>query len=123
MNALRDIPSGLTVTDAQFPILRVFASWPGDSNLERSKVKPPKKIKARNPADDEDKKDEKKDVDSHPLATLHLENFIRMSKEMDVNWFRGLVEKNEVIQLKRSIGEDLSSWKRAKQQGGDEMVG
>ena len=44
----------------------------------------------------------KKDDDSHPLATLHLENFDRMSKEMDVNWFRGLVEQNEVIHLKRS---------------------
>jgi hypothetical protein len=115
MNALRDIPFGLTVTNAQFPILRVFASWPGDSNLDRSKAKPPKETKARNTAGDEDLAGRKKDVDSHPLATLHLENFIRMSKEMDVNWFRGVVEQNEVIHLKRSASsEDLDMRKRAR---------
>jgi hypothetical protein len=122
MNALQGIPSGLTVTKAQFPILRVFASWPGDSNLNRSKPNPSKKTKVRDPASNEDLIAKKIDVDLHPLATLHLENFICMSKEMDVNWFRGLVEQNEVICLKRSASEDLDTRKRAKQQGGDEMV-
>ena len=118
MNALRNIPFGLTMANTQFPILRVFASWPGDSNLNRSKLK---KTKVRNPAGGENLV-EVNDVDLHPLVTLHLENFIRMSKEMDINWFRGLVEQNEVIHLKRSASEDMDTRKRAKQQGGDEMV-
>ena len=121
MNALQGIPLGLTVTKAQFPILRVFASWPGDSNLNRSKPNPPETTET-NPAGNEDPIGKKIDVDLHPLATLHLENFIRMSKEMDVNWFRGLVEHNEVIYLKRSASENLDARKRRKQQGGDEMV-
>ena len=53
MNALQGIPSGLTVTKAQFPILRVFASWPGDSNLNRSKPDPPETT-VTNPAGNED---------------------------------------------------------------------
>jgi len=113
MNALQSIPFGLTVTKAQFPILRVFASWPGDS-----KPNPPKTM-VTNPAGNEDPIGKKIDVDLHPLATLHLENFIRMIKEIDVNWFRG---QNEVICLKRSANEDLDTRKRTKQQGGDEMV-
>ena len=95
MNALRDIPSGLTVTNNQFPILRVFASWPADAKLDRSKLE-----------GDEGVPRKKKDDDSHPLATLHLANFVRMSKETDVKWFRGLVERNEVIHLKRKRGGD-----------------
>ena len=121
MNALQGIPFGLTVTKARFPILRVFASWPGDSILNRSKPDPPETT-VTNPAGNEDPIGKKIDVDLHPLATLHLENFIRMSKEMDVNWFRGLVEQNEVICLKRSASENLDARKRRKQQEGDEMV-
>ena len=118
--------------NAEFPILRVFASWEGDANLDRSmaKTEQMKKNKAKDPAGNEDLAGEKKtpscDVDSHPLATLHLENFNRISKEMDVNWFRGIVEQNEVIHLKRSASVELDTHmqKRAKQQvADDEMVG
>ncbi len=60
----------------------------------------------------------KKDDDLHPLASLHLENFVRISEEMDVNWFRGLVEKNEVIEMKRSASEEI----RGSGQRSDGMV-
>jgi len=118
MNALREIPFGLTTTNAQFPILRVFASWPADANLDRTNPKPPKTT--RKPAGKEDPP-RKRDGDLHPLATLHLTNFVRMSQKMDINWFRGLVEQNEVIHLKRSAGEDLDTQK-SKRLGGDDMV-
>ncbi len=111
------------MTNTQFPILRVFASWPGDSKLDRSNAETCKKTKVKNPSD-EDLVDKNNDVDLHPLATLHLENFIHMNEKMDVNWFRGFVEQKEVIHLKRSASEelDMSTWKRTKQQEGDEMV-
>jgi len=51
--ALRDIPYGLTVTNAEYPILRVFASWPGDAKLDRSKKKPRQKSSAGDEVVDE----------------------------------------------------------------------
>lgn len=38
-DALREIPLGLTVIKADFPVLRVVVSWEGDANLDRSMSK------------------------------------------------------------------------------------
>jgi len=92
-SALGEIPCGLTVTGAKYPILRVFASWPGDAKLHRSKK----------PSQNADE-DRRYDVDLHPLATLHLDNFNHMSKSMDLKWFLGDVEQKEVIHAKRLAG-------------------
>jgi hypothetical protein len=62
------------------------------------------------------------------VAALHLDNFNRVSKEMDVNWFKGDVEQKEVVHLKRSArsaGLDIDTThrlKRTRQQADDEMV-
>jgi hypothetical protein len=104
------------VADDQFPILRVFASWPADAKLDRSKPKPPKTT--RKPADNANSCKTKKDDDLHPLASLDLEIFVRISEEMDVKWFRRLVERNEVIQMKRSANEGIGG----SGQRSDDMV-
>jgi hypothetical protein len=49
------------------------------------------------------------DPDPHPLATLHLGNFIAASKQLGQNWFRGDVELKEIVHLKRPPGSDVSN--------------
>ena len=71
--------------------------------MDRSK---PKTTRSK-PAGNANLPRKQKDDDLHPLASLHLENFVRITEEMDVNWFRGLVEKNEVIEMKRSASEEI----------------
>ena len=114
-DALRDIPCGLTVTNAEYPILRVFASWPGKAMLYRSK-----KPSQKSSADDEGVEEKRRyDVDLHPLATLHLVNFNSVSEEMGLKWFCGDVEQKEVIHAKRSAGSaglDMRKSKRAREQ-------
>ena len=70
-DALANIPRrhSLKVKGAKYPILRVFASWPGEAKLERTLGRV--------------------DPDRHPLATLHLGNFDKVRKELDRNWFQG----------------------------------
>jgi hypothetical protein len=73
-DALADIPNALKVEGADYPILRIFASWRGDAKLERT----------LDPRD--------KDVgypDQHPLATLHLENFNEFAEKLAREYFRG----------------------------------
>ena len=62
-----------------YPILRVFASWPGDAGIERS-------------LGYDDSKSEI-DTNRHPLASLHIENFENISKELARSWFRGYAEQ------------------------------
>jgi len=95
-DALQDIPCGLTVTNAEYPILRVFASWPGDAKLVQSK-KPSQKSSADNEGVEEN---HQYDVDLHPLASLHLDNFNHVSKEIGLKWFCGDVEQKEVVHAK-----------------------
>ena len=45
------VPLGLKVKDAEYPVLRVFASWPGEAKLERTIAKKQrKKVNAPNKA-------------------------------------------------------------------------
>lgn len=103
------------MTNAKYPILRVFASWPGDAKLDRSKEKP----RQKNPAEGEEVEEiAPYDVDPHPLATLHMVNFEHMSKAMGLQWFCGDVEQKEVVYAKRSasVGLDMRKSKRAREQ-------
>ena len=117
-DALRDIPCGLTVTNVKYPILRVFASYPGDAELDRSK-----KLRKKSSADDEEVAS--CDVDSHPLAALDMVNFKSASKEIGLQWFCGDVEQREVVHAKRSacsVGLDMPKSKRAREQQPEEDV-
>jgi hypothetical protein len=80
--ALASIPLGLKAIGADYPILRVFASWPGRAQLNqsmdwkenrdtkmRSSTEPPNQFNREQSVDDIE------DPDLHPLATLHLDNF------------------------------------------------
>ena len=81
--ALKNIPRGLKARGADYPVLRVFASWPGEAKLERTDEWPG-------------------DADKHPLACLHLENFEEVGYKLDADWFRrDLLEK--VISSKEKV--------------------
>ena len=82
---------------AEYPVLRIFASWPGEAELDRtigwSEANQGSAI----------------DADQHPLAALHLENFVKFSTALDQRWFRRDVEEKIVMPLKRAHEEDLDS--------------
>jgi len=84
-NALENIPRGLPVQGADYPVLRVVASWPGEAQLERSK------------------EGDVEDTDHHPLAALRLDAFKGVCDTLSSQWFRGIPEKRGV---KRTPGED-----------------
>lgn len=94
------MPLGLKVKGADYPILRVFASWPGEAKLMRSM----NWSEAEKPRDEvEDDGDNIGDPDKHPLATLNLENFTKFSEALDSNWFRVDIEQRL---LKRTHREE-----------------
>jgi len=77
-DVLKEIPLGLKAKGADYPILRVFASWPGEAWLDRTlewKENPKQRSKKPKRARLESRADCSEDTDGHPLATLHLENF------------------------------------------------
>lgn len=95
--ALANIPlrHSLKVKGARYPILRVFASWPGEAKLERTLGRV--------------------DPDRHPLANLHLGNFDKVRKELNRDWFQGVGQP--VASSKRALEEPesgLPSRKRVK---------
>jgi hypothetical protein len=71
--ALAKIPLGLKVEGADYPVLRVFSSWPGKTELQRSL----KKHKSGS------------DIDNHPLATLNLATCRAHDAKLGEAWFRG----------------------------------
>ena len=85
MNALTNIPHGLTIESAEHSVLRVFASWPGEAKLERT-LKPRKTT----------------DLDKHPLAALDLETILSVSKGLNREWIRMAVEQRMVDHQKRA---------------------
>ena len=93
---MASIPLGrsLKAAGADYPILRVFASWPGEARLDR--------------ADGED-------PDAHPLATLRLDEFVKVSKELSRIWFLRSGQQVPALPSKRAREEwDSRSRKRAK---------
>jgi hypothetical protein len=68
----------ITVEGASYPVLRVFASWPADADLERTldiTDKPPLSRKQKMVQAEDDEDIISYDPDQHPLATLHLQSF------------------------------------------------
>src|SRR5258708_1598349 len=90
--ALENLPSGVEVKGADYPVLRIFASWPGEAGLDRT---------------GEWKLGAPIDPDGHPLATLHLTNFRNVGKTLFQKWFGRDVEEKLVVKLKRAREEGL----------------
>ena len=120
-DVLAKIPLGLKTEDADYPVLRVFASWEGEANLERTldwKEKTNKKNSARTNTQpiskQETGEDDVEDPDHHPLATLHLANFRKVGEKLDQNWFRGDVEQKLVVHSKHAREEQDSESPRVR---------
>jgi hypothetical protein len=82
------IENGITIPNASYPILRIFASWPADAKLNRTQdLKKPKGRKATKfRANVDEDSVSVTDPDLHPLATLHLENFDENSRRFAQSW-------------------------------------
>jgi hypothetical protein len=102
-DALIEIDPSIAVTNASYPVLRVFASWPADAKLDRT-LEPRKKKKISQAEVDEDSVNIP-DPDLHPLATLHLEHFNNIGKMLSKSWFRGDLEQREVVFAKNQSND------------------
>jgi hypothetical protein len=132
--ALKNIPRGLKGTNTDYPILRVFASWPGWPKLHQTV---PKSGDIQSTSGQHEGRisedflqtgigqelgdDEAfwpsvvgPDPDSHPLATLHLSNFKTTNDLLDKNWFLGVVVPAKRMFLESDSEESFHESKRAK---------
>jgi hypothetical protein len=76
MEVLASIPNGLKAEQTNYPVLRVFASWPGDAKLERTTIwKEEEKRQSQTMVEQGSDADPIPDPDLHPLATLNPRNF------------------------------------------------
>lgn len=101
-DAFANIRHGLKAPNASYPILRVFASWPGNAALERTlhykEPKTPRKGAAKKKNEPQATEQAKvTDPDLHPLATLHIANFKDIGKTLSRNWISGDIEQKEAV--------------------------
>jgi hypothetical protein len=104
-DALSKVEPRILIPNSPYPILRIFASWPADANLERTLDcnKSRKRNRTKTQAQvDEDSVDI--DPDGHPLATLHMEYFNKISLMLGKCWYMD-VEEYEVVQERRVSSE------------------
>jgi hypothetical protein len=110
-DALKKIEHGITIAEASYPILRIFASWPANAKIERTqdlkKSKKGKATKSRTKVD-EDSVDVF-DTDPHPLAMLRLDNFAEISDQLAKSWFRGDMEQIVVDFVKDQYDDEVQS--------------
>jgi hypothetical protein len=85
----------IIAANARFPILRVFASWEADAKIERTLE--PQESKGRKAtkfqADVDEHDFNALDLDHHPLATLHLDNFNTISSRLAKSSYRSDTEQ------------------------------
>jgi hypothetical protein len=92
----------MIIAHAPYPVLHIFASWPADAKLNQTQdLKTPKrrKVKKSRANVDEDSVDVI-DPNLHPLATLHLENFIENSHRFAKSWHKNDAELAVAISAK-----------------------
>ena len=76
MEVLASSPNGLKAEQTNYPVLRIFASWPGDAKLERTTIwKEEEKRQSQTMVEQGSDADPIPDPDLHPLATLNPRNF------------------------------------------------
>ena len=95
-STLAGIRSNLKAKGAEYPILRVFASWPGEAMLKRS-MKRRKKGRSMD------------DPDPHPLACLEVAKFTEISQEFGQNRFTGQIEREILVSSKKRPHESERS--------------
>jgi hypothetical protein len=96
-DAFANIRHGLKAPNASYPILRVFASWPGNAMLDRTSHYKETRKQQKKPTKEKNEPANLPDTDQHPLATLHMANFQDIGKTLSQNWFLGDIEQKEVI--------------------------
>jgi hypothetical protein len=100
-NALANITSRLKAPNATYPILRVFASYPGDASLGRlltfNDPTQQKRAAEKTSGQKEAEQANVPDPDLHPLAALHATNFEASGKTLSQKWFSGDIEQKEVV--------------------------
>jgi len=84
---LANIPPGLKVAGARYPVLLAFAPWPGDAQLGRSIERKNERVMTRGMQ----KKargmtmENGEDSDPHPLVTLNLADFEGFRRRLSEN--------------------------------------
>jgi len=102
---LANIQLGLKVKEANYPVLRVIASWPGEAQPDRTlDWKEGQELES-----DSDTEDNIADPDLHPLAALDLANFRRISRQIYQSWFQHDVEQQVVVETKKRAREEEDS--------------
>jgi hypothetical protein len=76
------------INGAKYPLLRVFASWPGVPLVNRLLSKKDKSGKMRI-----------LDPDPHPFAFLDVEYFEQIGKDLDLNFFKGRYAQEHVLHM------------------------
>jgi hypothetical protein len=103
------IEHSITIPNAPYPVLRIFASWPADAKLDRTqdlkKSKGGKATKSRAKVDENSVDVTDSDADLHPLATLHLHNFNNISGMLAKSWYRNDTEQTVVVFAKDQYNE------------------
>jgi len=90
----------LTIKNADYPVLCIFASYPADAKLDRTQDLNQSK-KGRKVTKSQAKVDEDSvhvtDPDPHPLAVLNLNNFQKIGESLAKYWYRNLAEERVVV--------------------------
>jgi hypothetical protein len=110
---LSGISSGLEIAGAQFSMIRIFAVWGGDVDLERTVPPQARTLAGRISARISLRRTEdqnENDIDTHPIASLQRKTFAKISEEADKGW---LLEK---------IGKIFSSFKRQRDEDSEESL-
>ena len=107
-NVLAKIPHGLKGKGADYPVLRVFASWPGEAKLERTQGWKEPNLSKQPQRQNSDAGSEV-DPDRHPLAALRLDTFLTVGKQLDDDWFQGVGEQKVVVSSKKRAREEEDS--------------
>ena len=98
---------GLKVKGADYPVLHVFASWPGEAKPAPTlEWKDGQELQSQESDSDPDNIE---DPDRHPLATLDQTNFEKVSERLFHNWFQQDVEQKIVVQSKKRAREEEDS--------------
>ena len=98
---------GLKAEGADYPVLRVFASWPGEANLAPTlEWKEGQELQSQ---ESDSAPDSVEDPDRHPLATLDQTNFEKVSERLFHNWFQQDVEQKIVVQSKKRARKRIPS--------------
>ena len=107
-NVLANIQSGLKGEGADYPVLRVFASFPGEAKLERT-TKPERTTKRKKKEGSKGGSGSIVDLDKHPLAALRLDTFTAVGQTLYDDWFQGNGEQQVVVPSKKRAREEQDS--------------